>query len=209
MPDWSKIGKSNVRRSKNHERRVAKLLTEWSGTQFRRRRVEGRDEAVRMVEGVSDVIPVEKDFYFAVEAKCGVGFSIDALFKNPKICLFTSWWHQCNYDAQLRAETTGEGCYPMLFFKPNPAHDWVAISTKAINILKPKCEKTPCYDGPNTLWFPHIIFDHYGCIGPVAGDISHTKNKKIVEIELDPLFMCRWRDFEENVAPNATFMPQT
>tara|TARA_R110002110_G_scaffold22761_7_gene87898 strand:+ start:1256 stop:1873 length:618 start_codon:yes stop_codon:yes gene_type:complete len=205
MPDWSKIGKSNVRRSKSHERRVAKLLTEWSGVTFRRRRVEGRDEAVRMVEGVSDVISVEREFSFAVEAKCGVGFSMDALLKNPKSCLFTTWWHQTNYDAQLKTKADGRDCYPMLFFKPNPAHDWVVVSSKAIKILEPKNNVV----NNNTLWFPHIVYDHYDGLGPIAGDISHTKNKNIAEVELDPLFMCRWRDFEENVKPDSTFVPQT
>ena len=37
--EMSRIGRSNVRRSKSHERRVAHLLTEWAGVDFRRRRV--------------------------------------------------------------------------------------------------------------------------------------------------------------------------
>ncbi len=62
LAQQSKIGKSNVRRSKGHERQVAHYLTDWSGQEFRRRRVEGRDVTVIERESTADVIPVKVIF---------------------------------------------------------------------------------------------------------------------------------------------------
>ena len=61
---FSRIGRSNVKTAKVHERRVAHLLADWSGVPFRRRRVEGRGNAVRIVELVADVIACAGDFHF-------------------------------------------------------------------------------------------------------------------------------------------------
>jgi len=82
-PDRSKIGKSNVRKGKTYERRVASLLGEFTGVQFRRRRVEGRDLSVVERESTADVIPVTGDIKFSIEAKSGKGFSFDAILGNP------------------------------------------------------------------------------------------------------------------------------
>ena len=64
------VGKSNVRRGKTYERRVSNLLTEWSGEEFRRRRVEGRDSNVIDRESTADVIPASKKIIFSIEVKC-------------------------------------------------------------------------------------------------------------------------------------------
>ncbi len=201
---FSKVGKSNVRTGKAYERRVAHLLTDWSGVPFRRRRVEGRDSAVRIMELVADVIPCIGDFHFAIECKKGKDFSLDNLMSNPPGSLFTTWWHQACYDSQLISKDMDRVIHPMLFFKPHPNWDWVAISSLAVPhlVAKPGISVLP----GQTVWFPHLRFDHYASMGPVEGDVSHSKkNKKLVSIELDPVIMCRWRDFEANVLPHATF----
>ena len=77
--EMSRIGKSNVARSKSHERRVAKLLQDWSNVEFRRRRVEGRDSTVIERESTADVIPVKGEILFSIEAKCGECTNIDGL----------------------------------------------------------------------------------------------------------------------------------
>ena len=84
QPDRSKIGKSNVRKGKTYERRIAGLLTEFTNAEFRRRRVEGRDLSVVERESTADVIPVSREINFSIEAKSGKGFSFDALMGNQK-----------------------------------------------------------------------------------------------------------------------------
>jgi len=198
--DFSKTGKSNVSRSKNHERMVAKWLSEWAGCEFRRRRVTGRDTATRMVEMTADVIPVEGEFLFSIEAKCGKDFSFDSLLSCTATCRFTQWWHQTNYDAQFAAQDQGRPIYPLLFFRPTPQQNWIAFSGKAVKHLSPKGGLA---SHSASLWFPHLMFDGYSRLGLVAGDVSHTKNKKIVKILLDDVVFCRWKDFADGVDPSS------
>jgi hypothetical protein len=191
----SEIGKSNVRRSKNHERHVAHLLTAWAGVPFRRRRVEGRDTAVRAVEMVADVIPCVGDFYFTIEAKCGKGFSFDALMWSPKTCLFTEWYHQAAYDAKLLSDDKGYKIFPMVYFKPIPAWDWVAFPVSAMSILFDSCPA-----------FPHLRTSVYHNLGPISCNISHSKkNKNMVALQLEDVIICRWKDFAKAVPPGMAF----
>jgi len=221
---FSKIGKSNVRTAKVHERRIANLLTEWAEPYglpaFRRRRVEGRGDDVKVVEGVADVIPVSGNIIFAIEAKKGEGFSIDGLMVSPKIAKFTQWWHQASYDAKLLGDKLGKTRYPMLFFKPHPNWDWVAIPFCLFQnlTLLPKY-KISYTSSINTIlvddirkksevWFTHIHFDAYSWLGPVTHNVSHTKSKKnkvMVALELLPVIICRWVDFAANVDPRSIF----
>lgn len=197
----SQIGKSNVRRGKTLERRVAHLLTDWTGRQFRRRRVEGRLEDVVALERTGDVIPSAQDdaVIFNIEVKCGSGFSLDSLFAKPNQALFTQWFHQSSYDSmiatkQLRLGGVNLEILPMVFFKPNPQTDWIAFSAKAISHI-------------GALSFPHLYFDWYRQIGPVAANVSHgSKNKVLVSVDLDDCVFCRWSDFSSSVSPEKIFI---
>jgi hypothetical protein len=204
---FSKTGKRNVATSKTHERRCKKLLTEWSGVEFRRRRIEGRGDDVTVVEGVADIIPVEGQVIFAIESKKGENFSLDGLFVNPKGAKFTEWWHQVNYDAKLLTEKLGEKRWPLLFFKPIPAWDWVAVPSKCFDdkILIPKDESLRnLYMG---CWFQHIRYDCYKDVGLVEHNISTSKSNPVMEaLELEPCIMCRWKDFAREVDPQAIFV---
>lgn len=196
----SQIGKSNVRRGKSHERQVAKMLTEWSGVKFRRRRVEGKDTDVIAVESVSDVIPCDGDFLFNIEAKCGSGFSFDALMANPRKSLFTNWWCQATYDSNLfnsvrKSKNIDFECYPMLFFRPMANANWVAISYDVMDKLG------HFYKSIN-----HLIFHGFDNYNPIEYNVSHsTKNKVIEKINLPSIIFCRWCDFAANVDPMVTF----
>lgn len=233
LAKFSKTGKSNVRSSKEHERRVANLLTEWAGVQFRRRRVEGKDVGTLALELVGDIIPIHGQYRFSVECKKGKGFSLDALFANPAACLFTEWWHQACYDAQLLRADLKRNVHPMMFFKPHPNWDWVALSAHALEFLMPhsdlytgdcrlpesatsdsyrafaefhKDQTQTCFN-QYRLWFPYILFSQYEWMGPVEGDVSHSKkNPKMVSVKLDPVVICRWRDFATNVCPKSAFL---
>lgn len=222
---YSKTGKRNVATSKSHERRCKTLLTEWAGVEFRRRRVEGRGDDVSVVEGFADIIPIKGSVIFAIESKKGEKFSIDGLFTNPHGAKFTKWWHQVNYDAQLLSKQADEKRWPMLFFKPHPNWDWIALPIQLFtdNVLDWKEGMGPQWISPNvgpnpdeslssaccnvlSCWFPHIVFDAYRWLGPIEHNIAASDKNPVMEaIELEPCIMCRWRDFANHVDPSSIF----
>ncbi len=179
------------------------MLTEWTGRDFRRRRVEGRDSTVLDRDSTADVIPASGDIYFSIEAKCGVPSSFDGLLANPRDNVITKWWHQCCYDAHLLKGTVQHSVYPMLFFKPGKTQDWVAISQLA---FERKLLRPVTFVNHGEVWFPHFVFDIYRNLGAVTHDVSHTKNKKMVPLILDPMILCRWKDFAANVDPDSFFV---
>lgn len=211
---YSKAGKKNVSTSKAHERRCKKLLFEWSGTEFRRRRVTGRGDDTLVVEGVADVIPVEGESRFAIESKKGEKFSLNALFSNPGTAVFTQWWHQCSWDAKILSERSGRQKWPFLFFKPQPSMDWVAFPSQLIQdaTLTPP-GMVGDHDGWNIrclsddgIWFPAVKFDAYLWHNPITMNVSTSDKNKIMEpLDLEPCYMCRWRDFASNVDPQCFF----
>jgi hypothetical protein len=192
----SQIGKSNVRRGKTYERRIANLLTDYTGKEFRRRRVEGRDLSVVERESTADVIPVNADVNFSIEVKAGKGFSFDALLANPKTNIFTTWWHKASYDAELLTKVLGRNIYPMLFFKYTITQDWIAVPQQAQLTLREGIVQCPC-----------VKYDYIDNL--VSMNVSHTsKRKNHVEVELslhDVLFM-RWKDFAGCIHPETLFL---
>lgn len=204
MADFSKIGKSNVRRSKGHERKIAKLLQEFTGVEFRRRRVEGRDATTIERESTSDVISVRGTPKFTIEAKCGKGFSFDGLLANTKANIFTEWWHQANYDAKLLSEhfesTTKQRFYPMIFFKPQINTDWIAIPIDVIAL-----EVVHMVEGAS---LPYYTFNGYSFHNPIGLNVVRTKNKnnyRIIDLELPNVAFCRWKDFIGSIVPSSFF----
>ena len=208
----SKIGKSNSRRGKSHERRVAHLLSDWSGVEFRRRRVEGRESTVVERESTADVIPVKGSIIFSIEAKCGECTSFDGLLANPAANKFTTWWHQCVYDTTILNKVFNRDFYPMLFFKPQANFDWVAVDQAVFKsqILRPSINSIDkhkeCIDNGKHIWMPNIAFDVYDLIGFVSHNISHSKKNPIMtELKLPSLYMIRWKDFANSVDPVSIF----
>lgn len=180
----SQVGKSNVSRSKTLERRVANLFQDWTGELFRRRRVEGRDSTIVDRESTADVISVKQGFRFSVEVKCGAGFSLDSLMANPHNCLVTKWIHQSVYDAEILQKAVGYKIYPLLFFKPSPGLDWVALSLNCVGDLLPEVPD------------PAITYCGYSKCGPIECDVSHSKkNKKMISLQLPNIIFMRWKDF--------------
>jgi hypothetical protein len=203
----SQVGKSNVATAKCHERRVAKLLTEWSGREFRRRRVEGRESDTVLRDLTGDVVPADTKnrCRFNIEAKKGKGFSLTSILSGYSTCKFSEWLHQSTYDANLASKALGLDIKPMVFFKPNPNLDWVAFDWAAMEYLR---FKDDIYKGKASPWFPHLFFDYYANCGPISFNISHTKNRKnrvIVPLQLAPCFICSWNDFAANVNPDSFF----
>lgn len=213
MADFSKIGKSNVRRSKAHERRIAKLLEEYTGVEFRRRRVEGRDATTIERESTSDVISVRGTPKFSIEAKSGKKFSLDGLLASPKTNIFTEWWHQANYDAQLLTNhfkgTTKQQFYPLVFFKFNVNSDWIAIPIDVVSlqvIQKKKTSVNPL--GIGEIELPYISYNGYSMANPIGLNVVRTKNKnnyRIVSLDLPNVAFCRWKHFVEAIEPSSFF----
>lgn len=205
-PDRSKIGARNSRKGKRYERRVAQLISEWTGQVFRRRRVEGRDASVVMRESTSDVIPADGEIIFSVEAKSGAGFSLDSVMANPLTGLFSKWWAQANWDAQILTEITKLRRYPIVFLKPNVNTDWVAVSAIPFmnKTLQPRLQPANA-----TVWFPHLMFDNYVYSGPITFDISQSKKHPVLKtFNLDPVVFCRWEDFAKFVDPSSIYIEQ-
>ena len=202
-PDRSKIGKSNVLKGKTHERRVANILTEYSGVQFRRRRVEGRDLSVVERESTADVIPVSAEIHFSIEAKSGKGFSFDALLGNPRKNLFTTWWHQATYDAEILTSVLKRKIHPMLFFKYSVTQDWVVIPVESFEVL---AHREPMVD----MVLPTLVYK-YSC-NPISLNVKHTSKKKNhVEVILNLPDVCfmRWKDFIEYIEPSSLFFKKS
>lgn len=197
-PDYSKIGKSNVRRSKNHERRVAHLLTEWSNRPFRRRIATGRDSTIIERESTSDIIPATGDTIFTIEAKCGKGFSLNGILENPKTNIFTVWLHQVHYDAMIVSNVMNKDYYPLLFFKPHPNHDFIAFPNHLLesNIIKPQ------------LPLEGFVTSIYKYNGPISHNVNRTKKKanyKYIEITIGDMFITQWKKFADCVDANDVF----
>lgn len=188
----SQVGKSNSRNGKSFERRIAKLLTEWAGTEFRRRLVESRDTSIIARCSTADVIPSHHNFRFSIEAKSGAGFSLDALLANPTATKVSAWWGQCTHDANLLTEALGTDIHPMLFFKPNSGALWIAFPKEAETHLIFK-------DGWSSL--PSLTYCGYKEVNPIKCNISFTKNKKYIDIELPDMIFCRWQDFATRISP--------
>lgn len=193
MVDHSKIGRSNVRKGKTLERRVANLFQSYTNEQFRRRRVEGRDLSVIERESTADVIPVSKTSKYIIEVKSGAGFSFDALLSNPEKCQFTKWWHQASYDAELVSKLTSVQVYPLLWFKES-THDWISIPQESLQYLEIVGD-LPC------------IKYHY-TVNPISMNVVNTANKdnyKMVPITLHDICVLRWQDFTKHIKPQSIF----
>lgn len=211
--EQSRIGKSNVRRSKSHERTIAGFLTEWTGSEFRRRRIEGRDVTVIERDSTADIISVKRDIHCSIEAKCGEVQTFGNLMASPMSCKFTEWWHQANYDVHLISNIFNRQFYPMMFFRPYLNQNWVAISKKlfTLKILTKKDNAILCNDDRD-VWFPHFSFDAYDYVGEVSFNVIRTKNKdnyKYIPLKLDPVVFCRWQDFAAYVNPASFFVQQS
>lgn len=201
--EMSRVGKSNVRRGKTLERRVANLFSEWTGETFRRRRVEGRDSLTIERDSTADVISVSKESIFSIEVKNASGFSLEALLASPKTAKITTWWHQATYDASLMTKLLKKSIYPFLFFKPLPGYDWVMFPTELIDnkIITPK-NGSP----RNDIWFTAIRFDGYSLIGEVTHNVSQSKKHPILmPLILPSAYICRWNDLKDNVDSGSIF----
>jgi hypothetical protein len=133
----SQAAKYSVRKGKTLERRAAKQLCEWTGVEGFRRTPQsgGFNKSYKTKVGerefASDIM-CERSMKFTIEIKSEQGFSLDALMnvETAHTCKFTEWWFQVNDDAINIKK------FPLLWFKPIPNWDWVAISSDGVKTLE-------------------------------------------------------------------------
>lgn len=189
--EQSRIGKSNVARGKSHERNVANYLTEWSNYKFVRRKVEGTNESVTRRNSAADVICASHQFKFSVEVKCGAGFSYEALLTNPGGNKFSNWWAQCVHDAGITSTAFSQEIHPMLFFKPTPSTNWVAITKESLN----------CLNVVNELQFLEYKYPKT----EYSFDVSHSpKHAVMASFVFKDIIMMPRKQFAAAVAPDST-----
>lgn len=125
--NWSAIGKRVKRRGKTYERRVAKILHEFTSIGFRSTPSSGgfnklSETTIREELFCGDLICDNPNFRYCVEAKNREKFSFTAILKNPSTAAFTHWWHQCVTDAK------NANLEPLMFFKPNRQDDFLVMT---------------------------------------------------------------------------------
>ena len=126
MVNYSQQGKRSKRKGNKYELRCAKLLKEFTNTNFRRVPMSGGfnklGSIVRSELFRGDLICDDPKFQYCIEAKNRKSFSFVALLKNPRTAAFTKWWEQCVGDARAN------GLAPIMFFKPDNQADFIALS---------------------------------------------------------------------------------
>lgn len=116
----------------NHERKIAKALSEWAGVKFMRTPMSGAIHNFNDKRVVSDIVPPLSigKFPFSIEAKCvecswEISNFIDGTSKTLK-----EHWKQCKLDAER------EELLPMLVFTKNYRETYIMITEKAFKTLK-------------------------------------------------------------------------
>jgi hypothetical protein len=187
--DWAKVGRKAKRKGKTYERRCAKLLTEWTGVNFRKTPGSGgfnKQGGVVIREELfcGDLICDRSDFKFCVEAKNRQEFNFNAILKNPNTAAFTKWWWQCNDDAARMS------LMPILFFKPNNVDDFIALDFSALSMFG--------YTGRR------FMLDCYG--SPVTFTMTtKDKKKETITAKLSIPFIINWKEFAAEVDPSIAF----
>lgn len=182
----SQAAKYSLRKFKALERRVAKEFREWTGDEgFRRTPGSGGfNKAYKTKVGekeFSSDIMSENAMKFTIEVKAEEGFSLNALLDpdNCKTCKFTEWWFQ------TVADGINVNKLPLLWFKPIPNWDWIALSYNGIECLEIDSH------------IRRIIINPYDT--PISGEIHRDGERVREEIELPTPYMFRWKDIKENI----------
>lgn len=179
MTDFSAVGRKSKRKGKTYERRAAKLLTEYTGVNFRKTPSSGGFNkfggvAIREELFCGDVISDSKDFKYCIEAKNREEFTFESILKNPSTAPFTIWWYQCCDDAKRVS------MLPMMFFKPDSQADFI--------VVRPS-------DFPDNLQkVPHFKLSVYDN-NPLSIKIRDGKQAIVIDVELEDPCIINWKDF--------------
>ena len=185
--NWSKVGRRSKRKGKTYERRCAKLLGEWTGVNFRSTPASGgfnkQGVVIREEMFCGDLICDDPNFRFCVEAKNRDTFSFTGILKNPNTAAFSEWWWQCLDDATRIQKL------PILFFKPDNAADFIALT--ALGLI------ATGYKGPH---YKLSVYDD---------PVTITIEKKKLTVRLPTPYIINWKDFVKNVDSKLLFIAQS
>jgi hypothetical protein len=185
--DYSAQGRRSKRKGKTYERRVAKILKEFTSVEFRSTPSSGGfnkfgGATIREELFCGDVIADDATFRYCVEAKNREEFSFTSILKSPETAAFTRWWHQCVEDANT------VGLEPLMFFKPNRADDFVVMTLTEYN---------KHYGNPKV---PFYAIHAY--INPIT--IKPEKDLEIT-VKLPVPVMIDWKAFIKHHDPKSMF----
>ena len=183
---------SNKSKSKGNygERRVAKLLMEFTGKNFRKTPNSGgfNKQGVVIAEHIftGDVICDDAKFLFSVESKNrAASWSLAQLMCSPDKAQFTSWWYQTVEDAKAVS------LMPMLFFKTQESSthtvgaEHVALDEKGFDLLFSQAFRHGVGDVP---YFKMNVF--HGVKEIIVRD---GKKNVTVQVDLPTPYIVNWR----------------
>jgi hypothetical protein len=202
MPDWTAVARKSKNRGDYGERRIAKLLMEFTSKKFRKTPSSGgynKQGGVQIAEHkfCGDVICDDSNFSFCIESKNRPNdFNLAAL-SVPSNAKFTEWWFQCLNDAQ-QVNLLG-----MLYFKLGGSsnvqvkNDYLAMTWRIAEYLGyPKRSPHVClmsYSDPVIIKFKE----------KVKGVKKHIMRPVVVKLP-DPVLIS-WALFVQHVNPTSLF----
>lgn len=107
----------------NQERRVAKLFSEWWGSECYRTPGSGSwatKKTNKNLNASGDIVCEDPNFVFTIECKKQEGWNLEQLFDPNQKGMFFKWWDQC-------VSETPEGKIPLLVFNRNGVKELCAI----------------------------------------------------------------------------------
>lgn len=117
----------------SYERRIAKLLTKWSGIELIRTPMSGAWQGT-----TGDITPKNKNhpFPFLIECKKNEGWDMDAVVSG-RSALFKSWIDQLIRETREDQIITGELKFPLLIFSRNRRSDYLLLPETSLDLLSP------------------------------------------------------------------------
>lgn len=153
----SNAGKKAKRKGSQQERRLAKALSGWWGSTFRRTPMSGGSVLKEDYDLAGDVSTADKSFRFHVESKKQECFGKFHNLFFKKTHPFWKWWEQCSHDCP-------EDRIPLLIFTRNYCPDFVAFERKFLDCIE---------DDPSSERF----------IGSLSNGIHFVENLVIISME--------------------------
>lgn len=114
--------KNGNRKGGDFERKIAKVMTEWTGVKFERVPASGGLHWKKDNRVYGDIVCNDPTFPFVVECKNRQSWNMDALIKGNKAV--EKWWAQVNKDA------TDTQLTPMLIFTRNQQPDYIMLTAE-------------------------------------------------------------------------------
>ena len=194
-PNRSAIGKRSKNKGHAGERRIAKLLSDFTGKNFRKVPGSGGfgKQGVVVAERTftGDIVSDDPTFAFSVECKNRANdFSFAQLATVPDKAPFSEWWYQTVEDAK------SVNLLPILFFKASSSStqtvgaDFIALTVEGMKRLGYPAD------------MPKIVFDLYN--KPITIVLKDRKKGTVVT-QLPRAYIISWRLITQYVDPDRFF----